>query len=99
MNKNYHVITTEDFKFAIRNIYNYNFLSNHSKKQFQKLLLEKYRNLKMFPYMYPKIQKSDYRKIPIQNYLIIYRVENTYIKFINIIPQKSNYYNQSYIRS
>lgn len=93
MNKKYNIIFTEDFKLEIRNIYNYNFLSNYSRNKFQKLLIEKYKNLKIFPYMYPKTKKSIYRKILIENYVVLYRIENTYIKIVNIIPQKSKYSN------
>lgn len=47
--------------------------------------------------MYPIFNKKEQlRKIPIQKYLIIYRIENKTIHFVNLIPIKSNRYNHLY---
>lgn len=96
---NYYFTATKEFKIALRKIYAHYFSSNyvHSSSKFQKLFIQKIDILKTFPKMYPIInQKKSYRKIPIQNYIIIYRVQNKNIHFVNIIPTKSSQYNQLY---
>lgn len=65
----------------------------HIQKNFYNVLLLKFENLKIFPKMYPKI-KNQYRKIPIQNYIILYKIKREAIYIVNIIPTKSNYYNK-----
>lgn len=63
-------------------------------------ILLKFETLKTFPRMYPKIQtnqySNQYRKIPIQKYIILYRIENDTIYIGNIISTKSNQYNHLY---
>ena len=46
----------------------------HIQKNFYNVLLSKFENLKIFPKMYPKI-KNQYRKIPIQNYSILFSIK------------------------
>ncbi len=50
--------------------------------------------------MYSKIKTNrypnQYRKIPIQKYIILYKIENDTIYIGSIIPTKSKNYNQLY---
>lgn len=96
---NYYFTATEEFKMALREIYTNYFSSNYiySSNEFQKLLFQKIKLLKTFPRMYPIIdKKQEHRKIPILEYIIIYRVQDNNIHFVNIIPTKSNKYNHLY---
>lgn len=93
---NYYFIATEEFKTAVRKIY-YSTNYTYSNNEFQKLLVQKVKLLKIFPQMYPIFNKKEQlRKIPIQKYLIIYRIENKTIRFVDLIPIKSNRYNYLY---
>lgn len=93
---NYYFISTEEFKIAVRKIY-YSTNYTYSNNEFQKLLVQKVKLLKIFPQMYTIFNKKEQlRKIPIQKYLIIYRIENKTIHFVNLIPIKSNRYNHLY---
>lgn len=65
-------------------------------KNFYDMVLSKFENLKYFPNMYPKLENSDYRKIPIKNYIILYIILKEEIRIINIISTKSSYYNELY---
>ena len=65
-------------------------------KDFYEQILLKIENLNIFPNMYSKIQTNFYRKIPISNYIILYKIQENTIYIINIISTKSSYYNQLY---
>ncbi len=96
MNK-YFFTSTREFKANLRKIHTYNFLSDHiySSERFQQIFIQKREILKIFPRMYPIFDpKEELRKIPIQKYVIIYKVKNYNIHFIDIIPTSSNKYNQ-----
>lgn len=58
---------------------------------FYEAVFAKTENLKIFPRMYPTIEKSKYRKIPFKKYIISYTIENNYIFVCDIFPTKSNY--------
>ncbi len=61
-------------------------------KNFQETVLSKIQNLIIFPKMYPKLPKTNYRKIPMKNYIIIYTVEKNLIKIWDIVPTKTKDY-------
>ncbi len=95
----YYFTSTDEFKMALRKIYTYYYSSNYiySSDEFQKLLVQKIKLLKTFPKMYPIFdKKQEHRKIPILKYVIIYRIEDNNIHFVNIIWVKSKQYNHLY---
>lgn len=67
-------------------------------KNFYNNVLSKTENLRVFPRMYPMFWKSPYRKISIQNYIILYIIEKNIIRISNIFPTKSKYSNQTYLK-
>lgn len=89
MNRN--IIFSPGFRESIKNINNENY---YVKKNFQELVLGKIENLIYFPKMYPKLENRKYRKIPILNYIIIYRIEKNIIKILDIIPTKTKKSNE-----
>ena len=58
--------------------------------------INKLENLKIFPRMYQKIEINEYRKIPIYNYIMLYEVQKNYIRVVDIVSTKSNYFNKIY---
>lgn len=91
------LVLTDDFFEAITLIKKQDLY--FSNDVYQQILL-KIKNLKIFPRMYPQIQTkqylNQYRKIPIQRYIILYRIENDVIYIGSIISTKSERYNQLY---
>lgn len=86
------IILSKRFQNKMKKIYKQNY---YLQKDFSDKVFGKIENLKIFPFMYPIIsQKRRIRKVFIQNYIVLYRIESEYIKIINIIPQKSNYSNK-----
>lgn len=85
------IIFSRGFRKSIKSINNENY---YIKKNFQELVLEKVENLIYFPKMYPKLENRKYRKIPILNYIIIYRIEKNTIKILDIIPTKTKKSNE-----
>lgn len=86
------IIYTKKFRKTIRKVKKSRY---YLQKDFYHKVLAKIENLKLFPYMYPKIGEK-YRKITIQNYIIRYRIENHTIYIVDIIPTKSSRSNQFY---
>ena len=87
------IVLATQFQVAITEIYkNSLFIPDN----FYETILSKFESLKIFPKMYPKSEKSHYRKIPIKNFIILYTVHNSEIKIINIISTKSSFYNELY---
>lgn len=68
----------------------------HFQKNLYDLVLSKTENLKRFPNMYPKVENSNYRKISIRNYIILYTIEINVVRVWDIIPTKSKKYNELY---
>lgn len=96
---NYYFTATKEFKTVLRKIYLYNSSINniYSSNKLQKTLIQKIKIQKTFPKMYPIYnQKEQLRKIPIEKYIIIYQVKKKDIHFVDIIPTKSNRYNNLY---
>ena len=58
-------------------------------KDFQDLVLSKIENFTIFPKMYPRFENKEYRKIPMKNYIIIYAIEKSIVKILDIIPTKT----------
>lgn len=83
---------TKRFRKAIQKIYKSQY---YVQKNFYDKIVEKIQIIKVFPTMYPKIGEK-YRKIPISNYIILYKIQENTIYIINIISTKSSYYNQLY---
>ena len=65
-------------------------------KNFYRTIINKLENLKLFPKMYQKIAINEYRKIPIYNYIILYKVQEKSIRVVDIISTKSSYFNKIY---
>lgn len=98
----YSIIHTPQFKREARNIYQYFCFSLHSPQTGQKLF-KKISNiifhLDLFPERYSKVfipnklQNRNLRKIPINNYIIIYEVDNYNhnVFILHIFHGKQNY--------
>lgn len=78
-----------------------NLRENVSKEEFIKLIkLFKNKELliKEFPRIYPRLQleslNGEYRKIVLNQYIIIYKIVSNQIRFLKIYPQKTNYINK-----
>ena len=59
---------------------------------FKKKLNIQLERLKLFPYMYQKVENElEFRRFFIQNYVIIYKIDKNYILLFRVLPSKSNY--------
>lgn len=67
-------------------------------KNFYSTILSKTESLKMFPKMYPMFWKAPYRKISIQNYIVLYIIKKDTIHVSDIFQVKSKYSNQTYLK-
>ncbi len=84
MNKN--IILSEKFRNSMKCIQGEKY---YIQKDFQNLVLSKIENLTLFPKMYPRLENKRYRKIPMKNYIIIYTIEKSIVKILDIIPTKA----------
>lgn len=62
-------------------------------KEMRKELTDKMNIIKMFPKAYPILSNSDFRKIPIDKYIILYSFNKNIINIKDIIHQRSKYFN------
>ena len=63
-------------------------------KKIDKLLMDKLDIIKMFPKAYAQVKhKYNLRKIPLDNYIILYSVQNNNVFIEDIIHQKSKKFN------
>lgn len=92
---NYKINFSNDFIDSLQSIsVNYLYFYAHQKEKFQKEFLEKIRNVRMFPEMYPKIiDTGGLRKIVMRQYITIYHIKNNIIYFDDIIHEKSKIFN------
>lgn len=93
MEKNKFIISTPA-KEDLARISNY--LSHTKLKKIKKEIREKYYNLNNMPRMYPRLYyekntESDYRKILIEKYIIIYKIQKNQITILRIVSEKENY--------
>ena len=59
-------------------------------------ILKTYINIQKMPWMYPrlyyeKITKTDFRKIVCENYIVIYKIQESQITILRIVSEKENY--------
>lgn len=92
---NYIIQTTGDYDDSLRNILmNLHSLSPSIAKNFYNNLLQKIELLKIFPQMYQiSNDNTEYRKIKVKKYIILYRIEKNIIYIIDIFPEKSKLFN------
>lgn len=92
MNK---VIYSEKFRESMRRI---NESQYYIQKNFYDIILSKTEDLKIFPKMYQMFWEAPYRKISIQNYMVLYIIEKDTIHVSDIFSVKSKYSNHIYLK-
>ena len=99
--KRYKIVFSPTSKRKIKNIYEYIAEELHEKeiaKKIMKKILEKINELDFMPNIHPIINpkyknEKKYRKLIVENYIIIYSVRNRKVYIDNIFHQKNNYLN------
>lgn len=85
----------KNVKFSDKFKYNLTYLKQNTvqfPENFNKIILLKIENIRIFPKMYPLFhQNRNYRKFCVKNYIILYRIKENSINIYNIFPTKSNY--------
>lgn len=79
----------DDLYYILKNISN---ISNSYYLTFLNKLLQKLSSLSDFPEMYPLLSKNySYRKIIIDNYIVIYKLENNSIIILRVFSRFEDY--------
>ncbi len=93
MGLTYKIYYEEDFLDELENI------SRTKHAEIMKTIKSKEKILTQFPRIYQKVefndlQNGEYRRIVLDQYIVIYKIVSNKISFLKIYPQKTNYINQ-----
>lgn len=103
-NNKYKIIWSQNFKLEQKKIYNYTFFNLNEPlvvKELQSKIITSLYSLQTFPERYPKVEhyssqkKLNIRKLLIENYVVLYEVDNDLrqVIILHIFHGTQNYFN------